>query len=206
MAIYLGTVLDIVHTFDFKNYTNDEMHKYLQALLSMANFFRVEGEISASDDLAIKTAERSYKRVIELSASDYAWFLFAAADGEVTRIKEPMGTSAVFDYYTAQALCGLAMIAVRRGDSPRAVANSMAAMEVCSDSLSMVHTVRLAAMAKGMDTVLYQLARHVFVPRVPQEHRKSEMSIFNDETQDKLNADIADDERLARAMRCLICE
>ena len=173
---------DTISCFNIRSCGIEGMHIYLLAMLSKGNYFRISGEKKADVDRCdLLKASRAYHRVIELTATDAAWSLLSATEGTEPslRILAPMEKSLFFDYCAAMSFCGLAMIAVRKDDPRLAVGHSMCAMEVSRNALAMVHAVRLAALAKGMRSVVVLLAQHVFIPRVPTHNVWREWSLFD---------------------------
>ena len=195
MELRIPTILESIEFWEARTFSiNDE---YVMLTLSKANYDRVVFDRNCLDEEAGKAAEQSYKRVIELTASDFGWSLVSTVEGtcSIERAKQPLKISREYDNFASEAFCGLAMIAVRRNNAGWAVGFSMSAMEIGCDCVDLVHAVRLAALAKGMHPVLHQLARFVFLRRVPPEHAWREWSLFDCEATMQLGMEMAEDEQ-----------
>jgi hypothetical protein len=85
---------------------------------------------------------------------------------------------------SALAFCGLAMCAVRTGSTDSISGLITAAMGLDQSTITELHVVRLAALAKCDYETVYIMARDVFLKDAT--YRKEELHIFDADTQKSL--------------------
>jgi hypothetical protein len=87
---------------------------------------------------------------------------------------------------SALAFCGLAMCAVRTGNTDDISGLVTAAVELDPSTVDELHVVRIAALAKRNYEAVYIMARDVFLRDV--KYREVELGIFDVESQKQLSA------------------
>ena len=76
------------------------------------------------------------------------------------------------------------MVAVRTGDMMNLAGLVTAAFELDPSVLPELHAVRIVAVSRRMYGAVYVMAEHVFLR--DEKYRRSELSIFDQETQQRL--------------------
>lgn len=175
--------VEAINKFNPSDYTADDLMHMYEAGLSIANYHRISAEHDIGSNY--HEAVASYRAVIEMVDDDESIKCLRNVDDFPGAPCEVHGRSNHgARKISALAFCGLAMCAVRTGYTNGISGLVSAAIELDPSTITELHVVRLAALAKRDYETVYIMARDVFVRDA--KSRKTELNIFDADTQKSL--------------------
>ena len=179
--------VEAVNAFNPTDHSPDDLMRMYQSGLSIANYHRIAAEHGLGSNY--REAIASYRSVIELVNDDDAVRCLDDADnfpGAPCTVHGRSNHGA--RKISALAFCGLAMCAVRTGNTNCLSGLITAAVELDPSTITELHVVRIVALAKCDYETVYIMARDVFLR--DEKHRGVELSIFDADSQKQLIKEI----------------